>query len=119
GRADRKTHRGRLPDGCTPGPVRGRCAERPRSVGGRALARVVQACLDVSSTKSWAGRCPVSSVPLVSVSSPAVVCFFPCLSCHPCLPCSLFFSLFDASGRVSVNRRARLRRGASLRRHVR
>ena len=35
---------------------------------------------------SLAGPCPASVVPLVSVSSRAVACFFPCLSYLPCLP---------------------------------
>ena len=34
---------------------------------------------------SWPGLCRASSAPLVSVSSTAVACSFPCLSCHPCL----------------------------------
>jgi hypothetical protein len=33
--------------------------------------------------------CPASVVPPVSVSSSAVACSFPCLSCRPCLPCVL------------------------------
>src|ERR1700730_5197113 len=41
---------------------------------------------------SWPEICRASSAPLVSVSSTAVACSFPCLSCHPCLPCLLLFS---------------------------
>src|SRR5205809_3788580 len=41
---------------------------------------------------SWPGLCRASFAPLVCVSSIAVACSFPCLSCHPCLPCSLLFS---------------------------
>ena len=40
---------------------------------------------------SWTGLCRASSAPLVSVSSTAVACSCPCLSCHPCLPCLLLF----------------------------
>src|SRR5580704_4977927 len=42
-------------------------------------------------TASWPGLCRASAAPLVCVSSPAVACSFPCLSCHPCLPCLLLF----------------------------
>src|SRR5438874_6761145 len=42
--------------------------------------------------ESLAGPCPASFAPPVSVSSAAVVCSFPCPSCHPCLPCLLRFS---------------------------
>src|SRR5687768_11915254 len=40
-----------------------------------------------------AGPCPASAAPLVSVSAPAVACSFPCLSCHPCLPCLLLLGI--------------------------
>src|ERR1700688_1830549 len=40
---------------------------------------------------SWPELCRASSDPLVYVSSTAVACSFPCLSCHPCLPCLLLF----------------------------
>ena len=43
-------------------------------------------------TESLAGPCPASLVPPVSVSSAAVVCSFPCPSCHPCLPCLLLIT---------------------------
>jgi hypothetical protein len=45
----------------------------------------------VPATASWPGLCRASSAPLVSVSSTPVACSFPCLSCHPCLPCLLLF----------------------------
>src|SRR6185436_16303199 len=37
-------------------------------------------------TKSVAGACPASVVPLASVSALAAFGSFPCLSYHPCLP---------------------------------
>src|SRR6185503_14646111 len=45
--------------------------------------------LITGATEFLAGPCPASFAALVSVSSAAVVCFFPCPSCHPCLPCLL------------------------------
>jgi hypothetical protein len=52
--------------------------------------------LAIPATESLAGPCPASFVPLVSVSSPAGACFFPYLSCHPCLPWPLLFSHYDS-----------------------
>src|ERR1700687_4781929 len=54
---------------------------------------------ELGATESLAGPCLASVVPLVSVSSPAVACFFPCLSCHPCLPCLLLLRHFSPSPR--------------------
>ena len=48
---------------------------------------------------SLPGLCHASSAPPVSVSSTAVACSFPCLSCRPCLPCVLPFSSKSGSPR--------------------
>src|SRR5215208_5725957 len=57
---------------------------------------------ELRSTANLAASCPASFAPLVSVSSAAVACSFPCPSYHPCLPCLLLFSRHDSLRRVRL-----------------
>jgi hypothetical protein len=59
---------------------------------------------ELRSTAFLAASCPASFAPLVSVSSAAVACSFPCPSYHPCLPCLLLFSRHDSRLGRSRNR---------------
>src|SRR5688572_31933301 len=59
---------------------------------------------ELAATESLAGPCPASVVPLVSVSSLAVACFFPCLSCHPCPPCLLLVGHYYSWWRGTADR---------------
>src|SRR4029450_186413 len=73
------------------------------------LCRRPPAVGELPARESLAAPCPASFAPPVSVSSAAVVCSFPCPSCHPCLPCLLLFSHHDSSRRVNVNLTGRSR----------
>jgi hypothetical protein len=55
----------------------------------------------IAPTESLAGPCPVSVVPLVSVSAVAVACPFPCLSSRLCLPCLPLAGHYASRRRVS------------------
>src|SRR5688500_5722871 len=51
---------------------------------------------------SWPGLCRASFVPVVCVSSTDVACSFPCLSCHPCLPCLLLSNTYDLKSGIAA-----------------
>ena len=75
-------------------PSRTGLQARPHAAGW-SLTHSRHAC-SIPATEFLAGPCPASFAARVCVSSPAVACFLPCLSCHPCLPCLLLSGHYDS-----------------------